>query len=313
MAISSVQVTINGETYTLEYNSSTGKYEKTLTAPSASSGSNNSGSGPGIGSAASGKGYYPVSLVVTDDAGNSTSADSTDQTWGTQLRLKVLEKTKPVAAISYPSSGARITSSKPTFVFTITDAGSGVNPAACYIKIDNASAIAVTPVINGTVGTCSYTPSTALAEGSHTIEVYGSDYDGNTATHVSASFYIDTIAPTLNVSAPANNLRTNSSTIAVTGTTNDSTSSPVTIAITCNGQTYAPTVQANGSFSQSVALQEGSNTITIVATDAAGLSTTITRTVYLDTAAPTIVSISIQPNPADVAGSYTIAVEVTDT
>lgn len=312
MAISTVKVTVNGQEYTLAYNSTSGKYEATLTAPSKSSGSHNSGSGVDIGTAAQGKGYYPVTLTVTDDAGNVTSADADDSTWGSQLRLAVEETTAPVAAITYPSAGARITSSKPTFTFTITDEGSGVNPSACYIKIDSGNAIAVVPSISGGVATCTYTPTTAMTEGNHTIEVYGSDYDGNEASHVSASFYIDTVAPTLNISAPVDNLKTNNAQLTVSGTTNDATSSPVTIAITVGSTSYAPTVGVDGSFSQVVALSEGSNSITIVATDSAGLKTTVTRTVILDTAAPQIVSISIQPNPSDVGGSYTIAVEVTD-
>lgn len=312
MAISSVKVTINGSEYTLSYNASSGKYEATLTAPSKSSGSHNAGQGVDIGIPAQGKGYYPVALTVTDDAGNVTSADSDDSTWGSQLRLSVEEVTAPIAAITYPSAGARITSSKPTFQFTITDEGSGVNPSACYIKVDGGSAIAVTPAISGGVASCSYTPTTAMSEGTHSIEVYGSDYDGNTATHVSASFYIDTVAPTLNVTAPTDNLKTNNSQLTVIGTTNDSTSSPVSVSVMVGSTPYAPVVGQDGSFSQVVTLSEGSNTITITATDSAGLTTTVTRTVILDTAAPQIVSISIQPNPSDVGGSYTIAVEVTD-
>ncbi len=312
MAISTVKVTVNGQEYTLSYNSTTGKYEASLTAPSKSSGSHNSGSGVDIGTPAQGKGYYPVSLAVTDDAGNVTSADADHATWGTHLRLEVEEETAPVAEITYPSTGARITSSRPTFTFTLTDEGSGVNPSACYIKIDTGDAIAVTPSISGGTASCSYTPTTALSEGSHTIEVYGSDYDGNVATHVSASFYIDTVAPTLNVSAPSDNLKTNNSQLTVSGTTNDATSSPVTIAITVGSTTYAPNVGNDGTFSQVVSLSEGSNTITITATDSAGLTTTVTRTVILDTAAPQIVSINITPNPATTGGGYTIAVEVTD-
>lgn len=37
MAIKTVQTVINGQTYTLTLNSSTGKYETTITAPSKSS------------------------------------------------------------------------------------------------------------------------------------------------------------------------------------------------------------------------------------------------------------------------------------
>lgn len=313
MAISTVKVTVDGQEYTLSYNATSGKYEAALTAPSKSSGSNNSGQGVDIGANAQGLGYYPVSIAVTDDAGNVTSADSTDSTWGNALRLKVLETEAPVAAITYPTAGARIITAQPTFTFTITDTGSGIDPVSCYIKIDTDSAQAVTPSITGGVASCSYTPAVALAEGSHTIEVYGSDYDGNESVHVTASFYIDITAPVLNVSAPTDNLKTNQAQLTVSGTTNDATSSPVAIKITVGQTEYTPTVDsATGAFSQVVSLSEGSNSITITATDAAGLTTTVTRTVVLDTTAPTIVSITITDNPTTTGTGYLIEVEVID-
>jgi len=313
MAISAVKVTIDGQEYTLSYNSTSGKYEATLTAPSKSSGSNNSGQGVDIGTSAQGLGYYPVSVSVSDDAGNVTSVDSTDATFGNTLRLEVLETDVPVAAITYPTAGARIITAQPTFTFTITDTGSGVNPTTCYIKIDSETAVAVTPSVSAGVASCSYTPATALAEGSHTIEVYGSDYDGNESVHATASFYVDLTAPILNVTAPADNLKTNVAQYTVSGITNDVTSSPVTVVITVGNTDYTPTVDTStGEFSQVVSLSEGSNTITVVATDSAGLSTTVTRTVILDTVAPTIVSIVITDNPTTTGTSYTIEVEVTD-
>lgn len=312
MSIASVKALINGVETTLTYNSTTGKYEATITAPSQTSGMNNSGSGPGVGTNAQGLGYYPITVTATDDAGNSTSVNSEDSTFGTILRLKVKEKTKPTASISYPSAGATITNAKPTILFTITDAGSGVNPSAVYIKIDGGTAIAVTPSISGSVASCSYTPSSNLADGSHTIVVYGSDYDGNVSAEASATFKIDTTPPTLNVSAPVNNLLTNVPNVTVVGTTNDANSTPVSILITVGGTSYTPSVGQDGSFSQVVALSEGSNTITIKATDSSGLESTVTRTVVLDTGAPVFSSITVTPNPVDTGVSYKIEVEVTD-
>ncbi|MFR5731234.1 MAG: hypothetical protein ACLUD2_04005 [Clostridium sp.] len=61
-----VQAVINGTTVTLTYNSSTGKYEATVTAPSKSSYNVNSGH------------YYPVTTKATDAAGNTTTKTDTD-------------------------------------------------------------------------------------------------------------------------------------------------------------------------------------------------------------------------------------------
>ena len=297
MAIKTVTATINGQTTSLTYNESTGKYEATITAPSKSSFNLDGG-------------YYPVTVKAIDTANNTTTKDATDGTLGTSLRLVVKEKVAPVLSFTYPSSGAYLTNNKPTFKWKVTDADSGVNSGTIGITIDSGSKI--TSGITKTAVTggyeCSYTPTTALSDGSHTIKIDATDNDGNAATTKSLTFKVDTVPPTLNLTSPANNLVTNNKTLTVSGTTNDITSSPVVVKV--NGT--AVTVGTNGAFSTTVTLTEGSNTITVVATDTAGKSSTVTRTVTLDTKAPTIKSVTLTPNPADAGKTFLISVEVTD-
>ena len=313
MAISSIILSLNGQNYTLTQVANTNEWTASILGPSDTSGSNNNGNGPGVGANAT-NGYYPATITVTDEAGNQTVVDVSDTTWGNVLKLKVLEKTKPTANITYPSTNAYISNNKPTIQFTVSDAGSGINPNAVYVKIDDGTAVAVTPQFNaaGTVGTCSYTPASPLAEGDHSVTVYATDYDGNRSVDVSTPFTVDTLPPTLNISAPANNILINTATVNVVGTTNDSGSSPVTVTITVGSTTYTPTIGSGGAFSQSVALAEGSNTITIVAEDQSGKVTTITRTVRVDTVAPSIVEITLTPNPIDGGATFAISVRATD-
>lgn len=190
MSVKQVQATINGQTYTLTYNSSTGKYEATITAPTKSS-YTKSGH------------YYPVVVKATDDAGNTTTVDSSHATLGSSLQLKVKEKVAPVIAITYPTASALIVNNKPTITWKVTDDDSGVNPDTIGITIDSGSkvtgsAISKTAITGGYE--CSYTPSSALSDGSHTIKIDASDYDGNAATQKSVTFKIDTVPPTLNMS-----------------------------------------------------------------------------------------------------------------
>ena len=78
--------------------------------------------------------------------------------------------------------------------------------------------------------------------------------------------------------SPADGLVTNQAACTVTGTTNDTTSSPVKVTVKLNsGSAENVTVGSDGGFSKVLTLTEGSNTITIVATDSAGKSTTVTR------------------------------------
>lgn len=302
MSVKTVQAIINGVTTTLTYNSSTGRYEATITAPSTSSYNNNDGH------------YYPVTIKATDDAGNVTTKDDTDETLGESLRLQVKETVAPVITITAPTASALITNNTPVIAFTVTDDDSGVDPDSISITIDGTkytSGITKTAITGGY--SCTYTPASALADGSHTIKVDASDYDGNTATQKSVVFSIDTVPPTLSVTAPTDGLVTNDTAVTVIGTTNDATSSPVSVTVKLNsGTAEAVTVGSDGSFSKALTLAAGENTITIVATDSAGKTTTVTRTVTVDTGAPVIHSVTITPNPVDAGKTYVISVEVTD-
>lgn len=302
MALKTVQAIINGVTTTLTLNASTGKYEATVTAPAKSS-FNQSGH------------YYNVTIKATDQAGNVTTKDATDAALGASLRLTVKEKVAPVLVFVYPTASALITNNKPAIQFDVTDNDSGVNQSTIGITIDGGSkvtsGITKTAITNGY--RCTYTPTSALSDGSHTIKIDASDNDGNAATQKSVTFKIDTVPPTLNISGPAQGLVTNNSKVTVAGTTNDVTSSPVTVTIKLNtGSAENVTVNANGSFSKELTLAEGNNTITVVATDSAGKSTTVTRTVTLDTKAPTITAVTLTPNPVDAGQTYIITVTVTD-
>ena len=298
MAVKTVKASINGQEYNLTYDETSGSYKATITAPNKSSYNNNDGH------------YYPVSVTATDDAGNSTTVTDTDTTFGNDLKLKVKEKVKPIIAVTYPTASATITSATPTITWTVTDDDSGIDEATIAIKIDSGtyvtSGITTTAITKGF--NCSYKVPTSLSNGTHSFSLKVSDHDGNAATEVVTSFTVDTVPPALTITSPADGLITNKESLTVSGTTNDVTSTPVTVTV--NG---APvTVQSNGSFTTTVTLKSGSNTITVVATDAAGLKTTITRTVTLDTGAPVFQEISIIPNPVDAGKTYVISVKVTD-
>ncbi|WP_278712799.1 Ig-like domain-containing protein [Eubacterium ventriosum] len=301
MAVKAVQVVINGQTHTLTYNATTKKYEATITAPSTSSYNQNGH-------------YYNVKVKATDEAGNSVTKDATDATLGSSLQLKVKEKVAPVISITAPSSSAKLTNNKPVINWTVTDADSGVNPSTIKLIIDSQTiTTGITKTQSGKNYTCSYTPTTALSDGTHTIKVSASDYDGNVATQKSVTFTVDTVPPELSVSAPVDNLVTNQSSLVVKGTTNDVTSSPVTLTIKLNGGTEQTVeVGSDGSFTKTLTLVTGENTIVITAKDGAGKTSTVTKKVVLDQTAPVIQSVTISPNPVNAGATYTISVEVTD-
>lgn len=225
MAVKTVQAVINGVTTTLTINTSTGKYEATIAAPSTSSYNVNAGH------------YYPVTVRATDQAGNTATKNDTDATLGASLKLRVIEKVAPVITITYPTAGAYITNNKPTITWTVTDVDSGVNPSTIGVTIDSGSKVTGDAIIKTAITggyQCSYTPTTAIGDGSHTIKVDDSDNDGNAASQKSVTFKVDTVPPALSITAPVDNLITNQASCTVTGTTNDATSSPVTVTVKLN-------------------------------------------------------------------------------
>ena len=297
-SIKTVIATINGQEYTLTYNSTSKKYEATITAPSTTSYHVNDGH------------YYPVTVKATDNAGNVATINDSDSTFGAKLKLRVKETVKPIIDVLSIGANAILTTNSPAITFTVTDSGAGVNTSSVKLKIDGTAVTLGTPteITNGYQWTYS---ASGLGDGAHSITIDATDNDDNQATQFTRSFTIDTVPPTLNVTSPSNGIATNNKTLTVSGTTNDATSSPVSVTIAVNGvDSGAVTVGSDGSFVKAVTLTEGSNTITIVATDKAGKSTTVTRTVELDTSIPVFTSVTVTPNPVNTGASYTISVEV---
>ena len=304
MAISKVRVQINGTWTNLTYNATTGAYEATITAPSTTS-YNRTG------------GYYPVTVEATNSVGTITTVNDTHATLGNSCKLRVQERAKPTVTIASPTSGARVTNNKQPVVFNIVDesGGSGIDINSLDVLLDDreqtAQAYETSAITNGY--RCTFTPGTALADGDHRFSVQVSDFDGNTSTLAEIVFTVDTVAPTLNITSPAEGMATASTSVTVAGTTNDTTSSPVTLTMALDsGAAQAVTVASNGSFTKTFSsLTHGAHKVVIVATDAAGKTTTITRNFTVDTSAPVISKITITPNPIDAGGTMKISVVVT--
>lgn len=298
MAIKQVRAQVNGQWYVLTLQAN-GKYEASITAPGATSFNQ-----PG--------GYYNVTVEATNTAGTAGTADA-----GTLdgLKLYVKETVPPVITILSPSGGAYVTNNKQPVVFTITDeaGGSGVKLDSVVVKLDGApvSAGEVTHSAISNGYSFTYTPASPLGDGSRTVTVDATDNDGNAATQKSTTFKVDTIPPVLNITSPTEGMITSTQSLTVSGTTNDATSSPVTVKISLNGADQgAVTVGGDGAFSKAVTLKEGANVIVVTATDAAGKSSSVTRNVTLDTSVPQIVSATITPNPVDAGQTMLISVEV---
>lgn len=298
MAVKRAWVVINGQTVNATYNESTKLWTAELTAPAASSWSQPDH-------------VYKIEVHAEDTAGNASVVDSTDTTYGDQLKIRVLEKTKPTATITAPTEGSVLGAATQTIRFTLQDAGgSGLNMSSVVLKVNGttvSSGITYTDGSSGEkIGT--YTAS-GLSDGANKVQLSVQDNDGNASSEVIVNFVISTAAPTLNVTSPANNLITNSNKVTVAGTAAAGSDSVTLSEVTVNG---AKVTLTSGAFTTQVTLAEGSNTITVIAKDNIGKTTTVTRTVTLDTKEPVISDVVASATTVDASGRVTITFKVTD-
>lgn len=295
--IKQVYAMFNGQKVLASYDEATGFYIVETTAPATSSWGQPDH-------------VYTMILHAEDVAGNSVSMDSTDPTYGDQLKFRVLEKSKPTATIVSPTENSVLGNSTINVSLKVVDAGdSGINLSSIVFKVDGT----VEPVSGWTSGEDgAYTATVELAElsdGAHKLTLDVSDNDGNAATQAVTNFVISTAAPSLDLTTPANNLVTNSNKVVVSGTA--VAGSYTTLAgVTVNGANV--TVESDGTFSHEVTLTEGNNVITVVATDSIGKSTTVTRTVLLDTQAPIITDVSAVAVTVDASGKIKVTFKVTE-
>lgn len=305
MSVKQVKVMINGTWTILNYNSSNSRYEANIAAPNQTSYNVNDGH------------YYPVTVEAISNSGVSTVKSDTDTTLGSYLRLKVKEITRPNIVINSPGDNSFVKNSSQPITFTLSDeqGGSGINIKSLRLEIDqqaeatNTSAGMEVSSANGSYNV-TYTPSKALSDGPHTYKINVADNDGNTAVEKSLVFTVDTIPPTLDVSnPPANGLYVSQSFYTIKGTTSDENA--VAVQVMLNNVDQGNVSLSGKAFAKGINLIDGVNTINIIASDMAGQSTTITRTITLDMSVPIISEISVMPNPVNVGNSFTISIKAT--
>src|SRR6266516_424050 len=236
--------------------------------------------------ALSAEGNNVLHIVATDAAGHSTDSS----------RTVIHDTQPPVLTLTSPADGLITKDTTATVSGTVTDLTAvTVNVNGIPLPVDSAGAF------HGAV---------ALSEGSNILTVTATDAAGNATSQV-RTVTRDTHAPVLAVTAPANGLITNQTSVTVSGSVTDA--SAVTVAV--NGTPL--TVGADRHFSGSVTLTEGANTLTTVATDAAGNATTDTRAVTLDTHPPALAvtaptdGLITKQTPVTVSGTVTDATPVT--
>jgi hypothetical protein len=219
------------------------------------------------------EGPNTITVIATDAAGNSASV----------TKSVTLDTAAPSLSVATPANGAILASGLVTV--------SGTTEVGVDLTV-NGLRVAVGP-------TGAWAVDLAFADGLQVVSARAVDAAGNSAT-VTRTITVDTAAPSLTVLSPDVDL-TNIATVTVSGTTE------VGATVTVNGA--AVTVDGAGAFTTTLSLTEGANTIVVVATDAAGNSASVTRSVTLDTAVPAL-TVSV-PLAGAVIGSSSVTVSGT--
>ena len=188
---------------------------------------------------------------------------------------------------------------KVEIIATITD-NEMVSKAKAFYKIsdDNSPAESVKQEIIGDdsftelaspdISGDSYTwliPSKNVVPPGINYYIYAEDVSGKSATSGSKDephrivVEADLIPPTLEVYQPTGDMITTESDLVVAG------KADLGASVTVNEVSVTPS-STTGEFNITISLTEGENTITVTVTDKAGNTTTIVRTVTLDTVAP---------------------------
>lgn len=182
---------------------------------------------------------------------------------------------------------------KATVTITTPSTGLVTNAASLPVSgtVDDPAITEATLRLNGasqtlTVSGGEFGAIVTLSEGVNTIAVAATDELGNTGSSGVITATLDITAPTISLTSPTPGLFVNTASLTVSGTIDDP--SVTTATLTLNGADEILPVQAR-SFSRTVVLKHGDNTISVSATDTAGnTGTTGTIAVTLDTDAPAV-------------------------
>ena len=205
------------------------------------------------------EGSYSLVVTAADLAGNTA----------TETRTFIIDKTPPSLSISSPADGYVTSQGSVEIVAAVTD-------AVGVAEVRHGVELAV-PGADG-----SYRVPAFLLEGNNVLTLTATDVAGNPST-ASVMVVRDTRAPALTVTSPTKGARIGALSVLVTGTAFDSTA----LTVEVSGQP-AP-LAADGTFQVTAPLVSGDNTLTISATDAAGLVSVTTVDVRANDTPPTVV------------------------
>ena len=247
---------------------------------------------------------------VLDHASNKTigASDSYVVSSNGTYQFTVFDKAGNSKVVSYAVSNIDLTApGKPTIDLSTAAWTNGNVTFTIIPGTDNQSGVAYTQYqIDGGAWTNYTGVVTISTNGKHVINARTTDNVGWTGVTETKTASIDKVVPTADISV--NTSWTNAASVAATLTASDADSGIATVTYQLSGATTkAATTVTSGDVISIV--NEGQTTITLVATDAVGQTTTTTKVVKIDRTAPVFSAASIS-NATE--SGFDVTVTVTD-
>lgn len=166
-AIKEAYIMFNGRKVIAQYDEGTKTWTATTNAPA-----NSSWSQPDH--------VYKVEIHAVDAANNEATMTSADSTYGDQLKIRVLEKSKPTATIVSPTQGSVLGASEQDIVLEMSDAGgSGLNETTVVFTVNGESHAGDLSFTDHESKRRATYHATGLNDGQNTITFQVTDNDGN--------------------------------------------------------------------------------------------------------------------------------------
>jgi RHS repeat-associated protein len=245
--------------------------------------------------------YGPVTLSAGSNAFTLAATDAVGN--ASQLTFTVLlDTTPPVLAINAPAAGATFDPSVTPIQLAWSDAGGAGIKSSSLTLTANGSALPVTCATSASGASC--TSNSPLAGGPVTLSAQVADNAGNLSASAQVAFTAPAgssgLHPIITVVSPTPNGTINNAQPMLIGRLNE----PATL--TLNGQPV--TVASDLTFSTGpLSLSPGSNSFSLVATDAAGNVGQLTFTLTLDTAVPAAIDTSRVTVTSGAPGQVTVS------
>jgi hypothetical protein len=225
-------------------------------------------------------GQHNVSVRVYDNAGH----------YRTAYKLFNIDTVLPILDITDPEEDAIINSTGVELVWE----GSSLSTIGRYwLSVDGSEFV--------DVGQNTSRILSGLAEGAHTVTLKARDYAGN-YNSTSVDFTVDSVAPAVSITAPADGQRTKEASVTVEWTVTETGSGVDSVEVSIDGGDWT-TVTGDSYDLQDLA--DGTHTFAVRATDIAGNVAEATVSFVVDTIAPTA---SVQPSGEGLSTSTVITV-----